>query len=235
MIGMKVNMEVDKDGEIVSFTGMDAINKKVSEHAIASMHWDQMKEDFSDERGQERWGKEPLLIYPNRQVKVGDTWEGSISVDRPPMGIFVTSYKFEVDRIGIEDGRKSVVISVEGLVSAGPEGEGQPEKEQEAGPKTEVTGSLSGTGVYDVELGQVVNRTIKGNVDIRIPLAKLIPNLPASEEPQFADFKIGLTETTRVLTRKEREAQKEEVRKRAEARRLAEEEEDEDDEEEDDE
>ena len=235
MIGMAMTMEVDRNGQVISFTGMDAINEKVSEKAIASMHWEQMKDEFSDERGMESWGKEPLMFYPNKEVQVGDTWEGSTSVDQPPLGTFVTDYKFKVDRIGIENGRKSVIISVTGVVSAREEEDSEPAETQPAGPQTEVSGTLSGTGIYDVELGQVIKHSTKGNVDIKVPLSKLMPNLPASEEPQFANFKIDLHEQTRVLSEQERNAQKEEARQKAEARRKAEEEEDEEDEEEEDE
>ena len=232
MIGMAMTIEVDRNGQVISFSGMDAINEKVSAQAIANMYWEQMKGEFADARGKETWGAEPLLIYPNKEVQTGDTWEATTSVDRPPMGTIVTNYKFKVDRIGTENGRRSVVISVHGIMSVGEEEAAEPAETQPAVPPTEVNGELSGTAIYDVERGLVINRTTKGNVNIKVPLAKLIPNLPPSEEPRFADIKFDVNETTNVLTPQEREAQKVEARKRAEARRLAEEEEDEDEDEE---
>ena len=83
MIGMEVTMELDKDGKVVAFSGMDAINKKVSERAVASMHWAQMQEEFTNERGKETWGTGPLLIYPNKKVKVGDKEVKSVEVNDP--------------------------------------------------------------------------------------------------------------------------------------------------------
>jgi hypothetical protein len=233
MIGMPMTMEVDNNGKVLSFTGMDEINKKVSSNAIASMHWEQMKEEFTNERGKETWGQEPLLIYPNKEVGVGDTWEATSTIERPPMGTFVTTYHFKVDSIGTENGRKVVAISMTAEVTAGEEPEKAGDETGTPEPPTEVSGKLSGMSTYDVELGRVVKQTAKGNVDIKIPLSKLMPAAPPSAEPQFAVFKIALDETSRVLTEKERNAQKDEARKKAEARRLAEEAEDEEDEEDD--
>lgn len=253
MIGMAIRMEVDKDGKVLSFSGMDAINKKVSEKAVASMHWEQMKEEFTNERGKETLGRDPLRIYANKKVHVGDTWKASSSITKPPIGTIVTDYQYRVDRIGTENGREIVSISVTGVVSAGstvkndaeskqPDSkeEGETDKDtavedaKEADPETEVSGSVSGTALYDVELGRVVKRTSESEVDIKIPLSKLMPNVPAGEEPQIARFKMAIKSTTLILTETERNAQKAEARKKAEMRKKAEEEE-EDDEEEDDE
>ena len=159
MIGMSMTMEVDQAGKVVSFTGMDAINKKVSAEAVASMHWAQMQEEFTNERGRETWGEEPLRIYPNKEVKVGDTWKATSSVARPRIGEIVTDYEYKVEKIGMENGRKTVLIAVTGVVSKGAEPaveaaaagasseeEGE-EAEDEAKPKeaeTTVKGALSG-------------------------------------------------------------------------------------------
>jgi hypothetical protein len=251
MIGMPVTMELGKDGEVVSFSGMDAINKKVSEKAVASMHWDHLKEEFTNERGKETWSTSPLLIYPNKKVKVGDTWNASISIERHMVGTIVTDYQYTVDRIDTENGRKTVSISATGLMSKGEdakedtdskeqasieegeEGEDVEQKQAEqTGPEMELTGSLTGTALYDVESGRIVRRTTDSNVDIKIPLSTLIPNLPAGDEPQFAKFKTVIKITTLVLTEEERNAQKAEARKKAEMRKKAEEEDDDDEEDE---
>jgi len=253
MIGMAVTMELDKDGKVVAFSGMDAINKKVSERAVASMHWAQMQEEFTDERGKETWGTGPRLIYPNKKVKVGDTWKASQSIERHMVGTIVTDYQFKVDRIGMENGRKTVSISVNGVMSAGADAkedsdskepaskeEGKDENDattdeaKQPDPKTVVDGTVTGTALYDVQLGRIVKRTSESHVDIKIPLSKVMPNLPAGEEPQFAIFNTILKGTTSILTEKERNAQKTEARKRAELRKKAEEEEDDDDDEEED-
>lgn len=253
MIGMALRMELDKDGKAVTFSGMDAIHKKISEKAVASMHWAQMQEEFTDERGMETWGTGPLLIYPNKKVKVGDTWKASSSIVRHFVGTIVTDYQYKVDRIGMESGRKIVSISATGTVSGSAhakkeadledhdskeEGKKQneitQEEEKKADPEAEVSGLVSGTASYDVELGRIVKRTSESKVDIKIPLSKLMPNVPAGEEPQFANFKTAIKRTTLILTKKERNAEKEEARNRAEMRKKAEEDDDDDEEEDDD-
>ena len=253
MIGMELTMELDKDGKVVALSGVDAINKKVSEKAVASMHWEQMKEEFTDERGKETWGTGPLLIYPNKKVKVGDTWKASLSIVRPMVGTIVTDYEYKVDRIGIENGRDIVSISIAGVTSRATDvkkdaeskeevskeegkqdSDAAQEETKEAAPEAEISGIVSGTAIYDVQLGRIVRRASDSKVDIRVPLSKLMPNVPAGEEPQFAMFKMAIKSTTLILTEQERKAQKAEAHENAEMRRMAEEEEDDEDEEEDD-
>ena len=241
MIGMAMTMEVDKDGKVVSFSGMDAINKKISEEAVASMHWAQMKEEFTDDRGMETWGTSPLLIYPNKKVKVGDTWNANFSMERHMVGTLVTDYQYKVDRIGMESGRKIVSIVVTGVVSKGADAEEAQKKDDDAAkeeakknePKVEVNGTISGTALYDVELGRIVKRSSDSKIDIKIPLSKLMPNVPPSEEPQIANFISTIKSTTLILTEKERNAQKAAAQKKALLRKQAEEEADEDDDEDD--
>ncbi|UCE60210.1 MAG: hypothetical protein JSU63_00380 [Phycisphaerales bacterium] len=253
MMGMSLTMEVTREGKVLSFTGMDAINKKISELAVASMHWQHMQEEFTNKRGEENLGREPLLIYPNKNVKVSDTWKASSSVSRPRIGTIVTDYEYKVGRIGTENGRKTASISVTGTVSIEPDEKESAdaaktaadsesntagdatEEEKKPEPETEVNGTLSGEATYDVALGRVVKRSLKGNIDIKIPLSKLMPGVPTEGEPQFANFKTKIDSKVSVLTEKERNAQKVEASKKAEMRRKAEEEEDEEDDEDDEE
>ena len=249
MIGMAMTMEIDKAGKVVSFSGMDAINKKISELAVASMHWEQMKEEFTNERGRQDWGEDPLLIYPNKKVKVGDTWEASSIRERPRVGTVVTDRRYKVERIGTENGRQIVEISVVGVISkkkdvkddagaekpAEKEGDADKEGAEKAAPEAEIKGSLFGTAIYDVERGRIVKNTGGGEFDVKIPLSQLIPNLPESEEPQFAIFNAEIKTATLILSEKQREAQRLEAKKKAEMRRKAEEEEDEEEEDEEDE
>ena len=280
MIGMSMTLKVSKKGKAVSFTGLDAINKKISASAIASMQWEQMKDDFTDQRGKETWGEGLLRIYPNKKVKVGDTWQVSSSIVRPRIGTIVTEYQYKVDRIGKEDGRKVVMISYTAKVSKGPDAEPEADakgrssgkeepkkgdtkkhraKEDDAGKdnadkdsakkkdaeknggkqddakkgsglKSEISGSLSGKATYDVELGRMVRRSTEGLVNIKIPLSKLIPDMPAGEKPRFAVIKTTIKRTTSILTEKERATQKAEAHEKAELRKKAEEDEDEEDE-----
>ena len=259
MIGMSMTMQVDKDGKVVSFTGMDAINKKISEEAVASMLWEQMKDEFTDEHARRSWGTDPLLIYPNKSVKVGDTWTGTSSFTQSRIGTIITDYRYKVDRIGEENGRKVVVIGVTGVVSRGPDAEADTDAEPDSGstepgsdeggeqeqgtddeetkkalPETEANGSMSGTAVYDVKLGRIVKQDDEGNVEIRIPLARLIPEMGDSAGDQIATFKSTVKSTFVIRTEDERNAEKAEARKKAEMRRKAEQEEEEDEEDEED-
>jgi len=264
MIGMAMTMEVDKDGKVISFSGMDAVNERVSKLAIASMHWEQMKEEFTDERGKETWGTQPLLIYPNKKVKKGDTWKASSFRVRPRIGTIVTDYQYKFDRIGKENGRKIAVISYTAKVSLRPDAEKTPDAEAEgakkkaassdkpdkkdtkqegsekkeeakdAEPDAEVSGSMSGMATYDVKLGRIVKRNIEGKVDIKVPLSKVMPNVPTGDEPKLATFKITIKSATSILSEEDRNKQKAEARKKAELRRKAEEEEEEEEEEDDD-
>jgi hypothetical protein len=246
MIGMTMTMELGVGGEVLTFSGMDAINRKVSERAVASMHWEQMKDDFTDERGMETWGREPLLYYANKEVKVGDSWQGVSTISEPTVGTIVTDYRYKVDRIGKHAGREAAVISVSGAISTANNGdvEGSPAEQAPSADhpgedsvvpvtktpesKAVVTGVVSGSAVFDVQLGRIVERTTDGKIDMQIPLRKLMPNLPDGVEGGTVEFKMAFRTTNTVHTPEKRSAQKAAARQKAEMRRLAEADDDDD-------
>ena len=204
MIGMPVSMEIDKDGKVTAFTGLDAINEKVSQTATVSMHWQQMQRDFTDERGRKTWGEDPLLIYPDKEVEVGDVWEASASSDSPDLGAIAREHRFKAEKIGVTNGRKMLHISSSTKVSRvdSPEdGDGQ---------KPIVEGTFTGKAVFDVELGMVVKRTSTGKLRVERPFPFGSTVMKAALE---------MTSSVSVLKEADRRRQQLEARKKTEQRR----------------
>lgn len=209
-VSMSMTMEVDSEGKIKSFTGMDAINDKISEKIQGNMFWPMMKDEFTDEVALKEYGEGSLMMYANKQVSVGDTWTGSQSRDFPQLGTVVTDVTYKLERIGTEDGRKVAFISSNGKLS-------RQKNDSDGESPPELSGTVSGQSVYDVELGRVVKRSAEQSFEIKMKQAG-----------QEANISISITFNSKVLSKKDRERQKYEAKKTAEMRKKAEEEEDKD-------
>jgi len=153
-----------KGGKIVSFAGMDQISKKVSQKAIANAFWEQMKSEFTDEAGRQSWDESQLLFYPNKEVKIGETWPGTALSEQPHVGKMKTEYTYKLERLAEQAGRPTAVISFVGATSSVYEG-------AEPDPNAaKVTGTVKGEAVYDVKDGLVVGDKSTIDTHIKLPL-----------------------------------------------------------------
>jgi len=202
MIGASLSYDVDKSGKLVSFSGMQAIHDKIAEGATANMYWMQMQQRFTDDVARKEWAETPLGTYPNRKVKVGDTWTATLTEDVPRLGKLTTNYRYKLDRIRRQDGHSVAVISISGTMSlAAPKTEGDKSV-------PEFKGSVSGSAIYDIRSGMIVSRTGDSTATIKMPA-------PMGGEGRFVNIDITTHDTSRVLAPDERAAQKRQARKKA--------------------
>lgn len=233
MVGESIKYEVGRDGKVLNFSGMSEIAKKIDAKATMNMFWSQMKSEFTDKAGRRQYAEDPLLIYPGKEVSVGDTWTGVSKQERPRIGTIVEKSTYKLDRIGTENGRKVAFISYTTDVSS----ESGSEEKKSADAKGEekksggssVKGSGKGKAVYDIELGMIVSNESESKSDVRMSLSEM-----GGGE---GTMKINSTvkSNMRLLSEADRTKQKEEAAQKIAARKKAQEEEEAEDDEDDDE
>lgn len=223
LVGESLTVEIDKEGKVAGFSGMDAIASKISEKASVNQFWMMMKSYFTDERGRGSYAEDPLRFYPNRSVKVGDTWESESTDEMPQVGKTQTKHQFKLEKLATEDGRKVAYITYttrESLIPS--EGE-----ENEAGGKKSVEGSSNGTAIYDIERGLIVRNTGEEKKKVVMPGQSMGGG--ASE----VTIEVKSKFISKVFGEEERTRQKEVTARKIAERKKAEEEEDEDEEDDD--
>lgn len=220
LMGLSMTMEFDEAGEVVSCTGMEAIVRKIDEEAVGASFWGYMKRDLTDDRMSEDWGRNRLLYLPNKKIAVGDTWDVITKTTRPQLGTIVTKFQCKLDRIGEKDGRQIAVISYTTKPFL------EEDEKADDGPKTELSGTLTGTAICDVAQGMIVEDTSKASMTIKTPLtADAGDSDDEGEErdksPQFMTVDVSVQHKLVVLSERERNAKKLAAAEKAKARKLA--------------
>lgn len=199
LIGESYTVELDKDGKVTGFSGMDAIREKISKNAVANLLWQQAKEHFTNESGRSEWGDARFAVYPNKEVKVGDQWKSSLTRQVPRIGTVVTKFDYKLERIGQDGGREVAVVAITGTISGG-DGDG-----------TKISGTVTGSATFDVGRGLFVSRSGESVVKVKLPS-------PMGGEGQFMDVDITTRNRIAVKSVKDREREKQEAAKKAKAR-----------------
>jgi len=206
MLGMPMTMELDKDNQVTSFTGMDAIRKRIEETTGGGMMYQQMKDELDDESYKAMWGESLLILYANKEVKVGDSWTRTLEHKSGAMGDLVSEYKCTLKSIGTEDGRKVAIVAYKATVSRAPDSESKPNA---MGIVTKLdSGEFEGTATYDVERGEFVKQVSEGRVKVKMTP----PGAEAEEAGMTLDQKIK--SRVAVLAEAERQKQKIENQKK---------------------
>jgi hypothetical protein len=169
-LGMSITMDLDAENNITSFSGMDAIWEKVQKSAVGNPMLQQMRTGFSDEGARVKWGDSRLALYPNKEVKAGDTWHSEVR-SPSPAGDFITERHMKLERIGKEDGREVAVVSYTTSTRRAPEAKNQPVM---GGMMLDIVSS-EGTGraTYDIAKGVFVRdqSDAKMVIELRHPSA----------------------------------------------------------------
>lgn len=211
MIGEKLTMEITRDGKVVNFAGMDAIAKKISENATANPLWMQQKQRFTDRRARKEWGEDPLRMYPNKEVNVGDSWESTSEDEDPQLGTILSKTKYKLEKLTKEDGRQIAEISYATDISKIKDGEGDT-------GRAKMEGKSSGKAFYDAESGLIVRQEGEGETKLKMP-----------SQAGELDIVIVSKSTMRHLSEAMRKQQKEEMAAKIAERKKAEEAEDDED------
>ena len=154
--GLQFNMKVDREGKITEVTGLENLADKMTtelglseeEKAEASGSVDKAFNKDEIARNFERF----WYIFPNKEVKVGDSWKKSSSFGGQMPATYESTYKvtdIEGDMVTVEE--KSVISA----------------KQDAGGKSVETSGEISGTVTVDSRSGLLVNADQDMNMKVK--------------------------------------------------------------------
>ena len=151
--GQKFTMKVNAEGKVTEVTGMKELQQRIMSQfgdeiteAQKMQMKDQFNKQFSDDQIKSQFER-VLYIFPNKEVKVGDSWTKSSSGGVSMPGKYNSKY---------------TVTEIEGNMVTLKE-ESTIESSEE---NTKLTGDITGTIVVDSRSGLVVNST--QNMDMKV-------------------------------------------------------------------
>lgn len=200
MLHKPMTMELSRNGEVKSFSGMDAIRDEVSKKAGSNMMWMQMQAAYSDEAARLEYGDSRFEFLPGKPVSIGDTWNIERRREMPGLGsaaMSKTEYKLtDVKAYDFEGSpRRVAVIEFSGTI------EGLPPKGDEAGGASKPmidSGSTHGTILFDLKRGLPIHMEREGNSKLKL-MGSPMGNM---------DIDVTVSETNNVMSKKAREAQR---------------------------
>lgn len=167
VLGMSMTMELDESARVKSFSGMDAIFKKIEAAAAGNPLFAQMKAGFTNDAAKATWGDNRWTILPDHAVKPGDTWNCRSENDVPQIGKLVSDFSCKLERVTESNGRKLAIITFTGKIT-------QPakidESAQAGGMGLKVKGgTIKGTTTFDIEAGQIINQARETQLLLEMP------------------------------------------------------------------
>ncbi|MEE8171047.1 MAG: DUF6263 family protein, partial [Phycisphaerae bacterium] len=208
MIGMPFQLAVDKQGNVTSASGMEAVVEKIDKKATANQFWGQMKRQYTDDAMKVTFGNALFMPFAYKDVNVGDTWEHKLTQPLPGIGDVLTEFRCKLDRVTNEGGRKLAVVTYEQSTRSDPDAEAKP------GPMGLIISIESsqavGTAYIDVERGCLIRGSQEGT-------AKFVGRRPGAADDAAPAMSVeAVTEISlRVMSPAER--QKDRAARQAEA------------------
>lgn len=153
LTGKPFTMKVDAEGNVLELTGFDAVIKDM----VAAMEIDEerkqkalasMKDQFNEQELKDQFAQ-IFTIFPNKEVKVGDSWEKRFTAGGKMKANFITTYTVkEIDGELVTLKTKSRIEPVAG--------------------ELEISGEQTGDVIINSKTGLIVNakyeQDLKGNV-----------------------------------------------------------------------
>jgi len=227
MLGMPMVMDVDAECRPLSFRGMDEIFARVAQEAPDNPFLKHLRQSLTNESCRALWGDARLVLYPRRDVQIGDTWKTNFLQPFPSMGMARYDFNCKLEGVEQENGRRVALVGYSARIRpdepapappppAPPPLGATPPPPPPANPRHEqmirgLRGELEGQGRFDLERNVLVSDGAQMTLRMNILL-------PGGDEktPQRFDVEQTCDVTTRVLTEAEREAQRKENREHGE-------------------
>lgn len=156
---------IGADGLAQSIEGGERIRKELtdlgSQNFVAKSLSD---EDMSDAQLRANFGELPFALFPNREVKPGDTWKQTRHETFGQAGRAILTYECKLDRIEKTDNGETAIVTFTGTVAKDPEE--KPKAKQRLG---KIEGSISGSGRFDMQRSAFVEVRREINSKIEVP------------------------------------------------------------------
>ncbi|HNO78381.1 MAG TPA: DUF6263 family protein [Phycisphaerae bacterium] len=157
MLGQSLQFTLNDKGRVVESKGVDELYAAVEESAAGGMIFVQLEEELADARLRFYWDDSHACLYPNKKVKVGDTWEATSVQPSLYQKDILRTYQCKVEFIGEREGRPVVDIAYDVKLKEMDDNKG---KARMFGISMSLKdGQASGKATYDVKDGEFVTQT----------------------------------------------------------------------------
>lgn len=161
IINMPLKWAVDAKGNASAVSGADAIRKKLLEFGEANYVAKSMADDsITDAQVKAIFAETPFVLFPNREVKAGDTWSAKRTNDYPQVGRVHVAYDCKLDRIE----KSGAIVSFTGTLTK--DADEKPEKDKRLG---KIDGTFSGTARFDPAMGCFVEFSMTTKAKSEVP------------------------------------------------------------------
>lgn len=167
--GQALTVEIGPDGLDGELKGFDELSGAMEASAKNIPLYARMKADITASNLCEVLHNARFAPLPGRQVKLGEQWSKSRTIDSSLFGELTTSYECRLEKVEPENGRRLAVIQ---YTSVTKDADGAPPPEASNGMKPAlVSWSSTGTLKVDVETAEPVSQQQTSNVqyDIELP------------------------------------------------------------------
>ncbi len=206
MLGKTILFDVNAEGKVVEANGIDDLYFAVEEAAAGGSLFVQLEEELTESRIRFYWNASHACLYPNRTVKVGDTWKATAIQPSIYQKDILRTYKCKVDSIGERGGTEVVDVSYEVAMK---EADDKTPKARLFGMSISLKdGKATGKVTYDVKRGEFVMQT----EDMELNLTA-VADAPGPSETTFVETRIKTVHTMTVVTEAQRKAQRKSAEK----------------------
>ncbi len=205
-IGKTLTMTL-KGTNVTAIEGFDALLEAIEDSAMGDMLYEQLREQFTESAMKVGLVESRYHVFPQGEVSVGDTWTNSFEIDIPMLGDTINEYKCKLAKLDGDGDAQLAHIEFKATTVSAP---GSEPPANAMGMKPELKSmSHEGTAVINVARGMVVssNTHTIGLIEMSMP--------STGEETVTMKVEIDSESVTRVLTVKERAAEKAEHLKQA--------------------
>lgn len=200
IIGMKLTMRVDENLGVTAFDGVEAIIQKLQQsgrHPLLR----QILGLFI--KGRQSWGEEPLAMFANKDVKVGESWTKQLDVGAPGLGKIRMAYAFKLVRLSDkpDDAKAVVEFDVETSLDMPVQQSGL-----YANVETKMEDAVShGSYRFDTRTGQIVEMNQQGSLTLRMTK---MPTTEAAEPVETMRLEQSSKRSMRMLSPEQRERER---------------------------
>lgn len=207
MIGKTISIEIGADGRATGMSGHDKMLEAIDRRAGASAQWMSLRPMLTADVFRVQFWDKPHVLYPNKEVRPGDTWTCSLDAALPIVGLVKYQYDCtlkEVTRRPEDSGPSAALVEFTGKIVMASE----PAAPLGSGPmKLRIeSGKMKGTALFDVKLGEFTTQMH----ETELVIAGTLPSSAPASQPDSLSITQKSKAVLRVLTPEQREKQKRE-------------------------
>lgn len=205
-LGMSVTLKLGPDGRVIECTGMEKVVAKLEEEALGVTLFEQARPTLTDENTASLWNAAIGVLYPNKEVKVGDTWTQRVPFLVPRMGEVTYVYNCKADSFVEEAGRKCLVVRYDGTVEVPDEMKTKPNEMGMILKKFD--GKHDGVARYDIERGLITFHHSDQTLDMAMGFPGQESTSQPAEDPNLVDVTIAMNTDVILCSIPDREKMK---------------------------